>query len=79
MIAKNEARKHQEQQREAEAKALETRIDVAIQGNTSGSVYVDIAGVSSVAVDMVKKKYEDGGWSVSVVHDQRDGSSISLR
>lgn len=79
MIAKTDARKAAESRHEAQAKALEERIDKAILGwPGAGAVYVEVDGVPRIVTDAVARKYEAGGWIVRRHDEQCDGSSLVL-
>lgn len=79
MIAKADARKAAESHHEAQAKALEERIDKAILGwPGAGAVYVEVDVLPRIVTDAIARKYEAGGWKVRRHDDQRDGSSLVL-
>jgi hypothetical protein len=79
MIPKADAKKHAEAEHAAAAKALEEKVDGAIRRGGATPIFIDIAGVPRAAVDLVKSKFQHGGWTVEESHDQRDGSALVLR
>lgn len=79
MIPKSEATKAAEEGARVAAQNLEMKIDAAIQNNGAvGPVHVDIGNVAPVVVDVVKRLYIEGGWSVEVFCSQRDGLWMTL-
>lgn len=80
MISKGDATKVQLDKHAAAAKALEERIDLAIKGQDSLVVRVDVDGCPMNVVAQVTKKYEIGGWTCKIEHgDQRDpGTTLVL-
>ena len=79
MIPKAQAKDEQERRAAKQAEELEELLDTAIRlDNGTTPIWVNIDKMSAVAVGLVKRKYEAGGWAVTISHDQRDGSTMVL-
>lgn len=63
---------------EHEVKQIEQRLDAMIA--QYGSATLDIGHPRGAVLDEIKRKYEEGGWSVKVANprNQRDGVMIEL-
>jgi len=64
-------------QHTAQAKSLEEELDRMIAKNDP-TPSLDVSAATKEAIEIIKKRYEDGGWTVRHESNQHDGATIYL-